>query len=289
VIRRFLRDPLLHFLVAGAALFALYAWIGSDTGERPDRIVVSEQRVESLAATFARTWMRPPTEDELRGLVDDYVIEEILYRKALALGLDRDDLIVRRRMRQKMEFLTAELDAAEPTEEELAAFLREHPDRFALPARLSFTQVYVDPERSETAPETRAAALLQRLRGDGLGAVDPASLGDATLLPPVLEEVTAREVADRFGVAFSEALLAAPVGAWHGPVESAFGLHLVRVQARVPSRASALDQVREEVARELAAEHRARTQERFVRSLREGYEIELPAALAGSAAAPSGR
>jgi hypothetical protein len=287
VIRRLLRDPLLHFLLAGAALFALYAWVGGDTAEPPDRIVVSGQRMESLAATFERTWMRPPTEQELRGLVDDYVIEEILYREALALGLDRDDLVVRRRMRQKMEFMTAD-DAAEPTEQELAAFLREHPDRFALPARLSFAQVYLDPERSTTPPEERVAALLERLRADGDGTREPASLGDTTLLPSALEDVTTREVADRFGAAFADALAGAPDGAWHGPVESGFGLHLVRVDARVPARAPALDEVREQVARELEAERRVRTQERFQRALREGYEIELPAALAIAAPPPSG-
>jgi hypothetical protein len=283
-VSRLLRDPLLHFLLAGAALFALYGLVSDGDDQRPDRIVVSEQHVAMLAETFARTWLRPPTEAELRGLVDDYVIEEILYREALALGLDRDDLIVRRRMRQKMEFVSADLAPAEPTEEEVAVFLREHPERFAVPARVSFAQVYVDPKRSEAAPEARVAALLRHLRENGDVASDPASLGDATLLPRALEDATARQVADAFGGDFAAALSDAPVGAWHGPLASSFGLHLVRVDARVPARAPALDEVREQVVRELEAERRREIQESFERALRERYEIVLPEALAVSAA-----
>jgi hypothetical protein len=254
--------------------------VSGDPGERRDRIVVTETQVASLAAMFERTWMRAPTAEELRGLVDEHVTEEILYRQALALGLDRDDLIVRRRMRQKMEFLSAELTATEPSEEELSAFLREHPERFAVPARWSFTQIFFSLERGG---EARAAALLRELR-DGTASADPASLGDPTLLPAAHEGVTELEAADRFGAPFAEGLAAAPEGEWHGPVASAFGLHLLRVVRREPARAPALDEVRDAVAREWAAARSAEQQQRFYRALREGYEIALPELPASPAA-----
>lgn len=274
-----LRDPLTHFLAAGAALFALYALVSGDAGERPDRIVVTEAQVANLAAGFERTWMRPPTRAELRGLVEDYVTEEILYRQALALGLDRDDLIVRRRMRQKMEFLTGELAAAEPDEAELAAYLREHPESFAVPARVTFRSVFLRPEQEEAGAGARATELLERLRADGK-ALDPAALGDPTLLPSAMQRVTTREIADRFGADFAEALEQAPEGEWSGPVASAYGLHLVRVEAREPAREPALDEVREQVRREWSAQQHAVEQQRFYRTLRDGYQIELPEAFA---------
>jgi hypothetical protein len=246
--------------------------VAGDTDERRDRIVVTQAQVASLAATFQRTWMRAPTAEELRGLVDDHVTEEILYRRALALGLDRDDVIVRRRMRQKMELLSAELTAAEPSEQELAAFLREHPERFAVPARWSFRQIFFSPERGG---EARAAALLRKLR-EGSAPADPAPLGEATMLPASIAGATERDVADRFGAPFAEWVAAAPPGEWGGPVASVFGLHLVRVERRDPPRTPALDEVRDAVAREWTAERSAEQQQRFYRSLRAGYEIELP-------------
>jgi hypothetical protein len=277
--RRWLRDPLSHFLLAGAGLFLLYALVSDGGGAREDRIVVSEARVTSLAETFQRTWMRPPTREELRGLVDDYVMEEILYREALALGLDRDDLVVRRRMRQKMEFLS-EVAVPEPGEADLAAHLEAHPERFALPPRTSFTQVFVDPERSDGAPEARAEALLAELRRDADGPAE-APPGDPTLLPRSFERATPNEVRNQFGQEFARALDSLSEGAWQGPVASAFGLHLVRISAREPGRVPRLEEVREVVAREWTARRRDEERARFQERVREGYEIVLPPVLGG--------
>lgn len=267
---KLLRDPLVHFLAGGALLFALYARVN---GGEPDegRIVVSEARVASLASGFERTWMRPPSPDELRALVDDYVREEILYREALALGLDRDDLVVRRRMRQKMEFLNAEIaDLAEPTREELESYLEAHPERFREPERWSFQQVFVSPDRSGDVEE-RARALLARLRAAPDAGVD----GDPTLLPPGLEGASAEEIARTFGTGFAAELARAPEGRWGPPIASAYGLHLVRVTGREPGRLPDLDEVRSTVEREWTAERRRESEERFYRDLRQRYEVEV--------------
>ena len=180
--RRLLREPLAHFLLGGAALFLLYGRVAGPEAVGPDRIVVSEDRVAMLARSFERTWLRPPSEPELDGLIDDYVTEEVLYREALALGLDRDDLVVRRRMRQKLEFLNDHLANREPSDEELGAFLEANRERFLVPQRLSFSQVFVRPEGNGAAGP-RAADLLARLR---VGTA-PENLGDDTLLPRGLE------------------------------------------------------------------------------------------------------
>ena len=268
--RSLLREPLVHFLVAGALLFALYAGLTGSDGDRSHRIVVDEERVALLARSFERTWLRPPSAAELRGLVEDHVTEEILYREALALGLDRDDPVVRRRMRQKMEFLNLEVPASEPGEEELRAYLAAHPERFRAPTRLSLEQLFLDPASPRPVSE-RAAELLGRLSaGEG-----PEGLGDPTLLPRQLEDVTPAELAGSFGPAFAEAVAEAPVGAWSGPWPSAFGAHLVRVAGRAAPGAPELGEVRPALEREWQAERREQATQRFYRSLRERYEVEV--------------
>ena len=112
--RSLLREPLLHFLVIGAALFGLYGLVGKKEAE-PAKIVVSAERVANLADRFARTWRRPPTQEELDGLVEDDIRDEVLYREGRAAGLDRDDAVIRRRVRQKMEFLAEDMAASAPS------------------------------------------------------------------------------------------------------------------------------------------------------------------------------
>jgi hypothetical protein len=259
-----------HFLVGGALLFALFGEVAGPGADRSERIVVSQDQVAMLVQSFERTWMRPPGEAELRGLIDDFVTEEVLYREALALGLDRDDLIVRRRMRQKMEFLNDGLSEREPDDAELRAYLEANAERFAVEPRFSFEQVFVSAERPGS-PDERAARLLARL-ADG---EDPAGLADPTLLPRSLTQATPREVAAAFGASFAQALAEAPEGRWSGPVASSFGLHLVRVGAREPGRAPALEEVRGAVAREWAASERTQERERFYDELRARYEVEV--------------
>lgn len=268
--RELLREPLVHFLLGGAALFLLYGGVAEPGAERPDRIVVGEEQVAMLAQTFRRTWMRPPTAAELEGLIDDHVTEEVLYREALALGLDRDDLVVRRRMRQKMEFLNEGLAEGEPSDEELRAFLEANPERFRAPPRVSFTQVFVSPD-GDGAADARAAALLARLRAGA----DPAALGDPTLLPRRLSLAPPSQVEGSFGAGFAEHLAELPEGVWSGPIASGFGLHLVRVSGREPARLPALAEIRGAVGREWAAEQDDAARERFHRALRARYDVEV--------------
>ena len=264
---RLLRDPLVHFLLGGALLFGLYGLVGEEA-DRPDRVVVSEIEIERLASTFARTWMRPPTQGELDGLIDDFVTEEILYREALELGLDRNDLVIRRRLRQKMEFLAQDLAAPNADDAALQAYLAANPERFLEPERWSFRQVFLDPGRDGAA---RAPGLLETLRsGD-----DPDAAGDPTLLPRGLERASPREVDGTFGDGFATALADAEKGAWFGPVRSSYGLHLVRIDERTPQRMPALEEIRAAVEREWAAAQRRELNERFERTLRERYEIEV--------------
>jgi hypothetical protein len=278
--RAILREPLVHFLALGAGLFLLYGLFGQEAGERSDRIVVTEAQIEGLAALFERTWRRPPTAAELDGLIADHIKEEILYREALALGLERDDLVIRRRLRQKMEFVSEDFaDQAEPTEDELRAFLTEQPDRFRIPDRISFVQVYLSPDRRGEAARGDAERLLVALNA---GASEPAEAGDPFLLEQDHRNITTYEVERLFGRAFAARLAELPLGRWSGPVESGYGLHLVLVRERIEGALPDLDQVRDAVAREWQAARRQEASDALYEKLRAGYDvtIERPGAAA---------
>ena len=269
---RLVREPLVHFLLLGGLLFGAYYAV-NDQPQISDsnRIVIDEAQVASLAATFQRTWMRPPTPEELAGLVEDRVREEILYREALALGLDRDDQVVRRRLRQKMEFVSTDLtDPEPPTEAELQAYLDANMDRFRTTERLSFTQVYLKEDEQE-----RAAALLQRLAGHPPSQLDLEQLGDASLLPGAMQQADRHELGRVFGNDFATTLSAVPLGRWSGPHASPYGLHLVYVSERLPAREPPLGEVRSEVQREWLAERQREANERFYQALRDRYTVEV--------------
>jgi len=273
--RQWLREPLLHFLVIGTALFVLFRILNSGDTGAPREIVISEARVQALAENFARTWMRPPTRDELRGLVNDYVAEEVYYREAIAMGLDRDDTVIRRRLRQKMEFISEDISAAsEPTDAELQTYLDAHKESFIEPPRLSFEQVYLSGERRGEATRRDAEKVLAELQA-GRGPADPQQMGDPTLLPRAVEAASPQEIANTFGSSFADQIGTAPVGRWSGPIVSGFGLHVVRVDAREPGRLPTLEEIRPVVLREWQAENRAMSNAAFLATLRGKYEVRV--------------
>jgi parvulin-like peptidyl-prolyl cis-trans isomerase-like protein len=273
-LRRWLREPLLHFLVLGAALFALHAWVGGATDDK-EKIVVSAGQIDSLAAMFARTWMRAPTAEELAGLVRDYVREEVAYREALAAGLDRDDTIVRRRLRQKLEFIYEEVAQSEPGDAELAAYLALHRQAFRSEDRVTFTQVFVDPGAHGETLDDHAARLLARLRS---GAGDPQRLSDATLLETRFEEATTADIAGTFGSDFVARLRAQAPGRWQGPLSSGYGLHLVKVDKWTPGAVPPLSSVREAVLREWQNEHRRAALDELYARLLDRYAVTVETA-----------
>jgi hypothetical protein len=273
---RLIHEPLVHFLVLGAGLFVLYGYVGDTEPERADRVVVEEADVTRLAEQFQRTWMRPPTRAELEGLAEDFVEEEILYREALALELDKNDLIIRRRMRQKIEFLNADLvEQAEPTDDELQTYLEANPEKFEVPSRYSFQQIYLNPEASSDHAEKRAAAVLAELQADPWLGADPQSLGDATLLPTGLESASRRMISSVFGAGLADAVAGAEMDVWTGPYDSSYGLHLILLTEKEEGGLPPFEQIRPTVEREWSNERRQEANERFYRALRERYSIEI--------------
>ena len=287
MIGRLLREPLLHFLLIGIGLFALYDVLrGGDTGA-PRDIVVTEARVEALAESFATVWMRPPTPEEVKGLVDDYVAEEIYYREAIAMGLDQDDTVIRRRLRQKMEFISEDAAAAaEPTDAELQAYLAAHPEKFLEPAELTFVQVYFSTEKRGDMARSAAEQLLAELQA-GRGPAALADAGDPTLLPSDMQSASPQVIANAFGSDFAAQVVEAPVGQWTGPLQSGFGLHLVRVDDRKADAMPAFEQIRPIVLREWQSEQRTQSNKAFLDSLRAKYDIRVEGEAAALFAQPA--
>ena len=268
--KRLLREPLLHFLLLGVAIFVAYGLVSAPGSEAPDTIVVTCGRVEHLAAGFAGLWGRPPTDAELDGLVDEWVREEIATREALALGLDEDDTVIRRRLRQKLEFLSEDTVAqTAPTDAELSAYLQAHPESFFVEPRLTFRQVYLDPQKHRDHIDRDSVQVLAQLTGHG----DDGVLGDSTLLPRSLQDAPTSEIAKQFGERFATALLGLPVGRWQGPVESTYGVHLVLVSERTEGHLPALSDVRNAVQSEWANARRLEAKERFYGELLERYTV----------------
>jgi hypothetical protein len=278
ILLRILREPLLHFLIFGLAIFAVYRSLSPSQNESADKIVVTEARVEQLAGLFSKTWQRPPTALELKGLIDEFVKEEVYYREAVALGLDRDDTVVRRRLRQKYEFV-AIADAAEPHEAELKAYLQRNAERYASEPRISFEQIYFDPQRHVATLDADLAEALSKLRSGTL--VDFSDVGDTTLLPKSAKLAKITMIARDFGNEFAQSLMNVETDQWTGPVVSSFGKHLVFVSRREPSQAAKLDQVRAAVTRDLMQERRKEREAQQYKELLKKYDVIVSAPLSG--------
>ena len=272
-IRRLLGEPMLHFLVIGIGLFAAYQWMAPvDSDGR--RIVITRGVVDDLVTQHVAARGREPSSAELNHLVESYVRGEILYREGVRLGLDRDDIVVKRRVRQKIEVI-AEEDAATraPTDADLSAYLVANQARFVQPAILTFEQVFIGASTSGPGVVHAAAVTRDALRNGA----DPDELGKPTLLPHRMIRIAADLVARDFGASFAAALEKVKVGEWVGPIDSSFGTHYVRVSDRTPAAAPQLAAVRDHVVREWENERRQRARNDAYVKMRSEYAVSIEA------------
>jgi hypothetical protein len=272
---KFIREPLFHFLLLGAAIFAVHSLATRHKTDKPGEIVVTQGTLENLVTGFTRTWQRPPTEEELQGLVRDYLREEAAYREALGLGLDQDDMIVRRRLQQKLEFLSDNLATRnEPSDEELQSFLQAHVGLFKSEPLFSFRQIYFNPQLHGGNLHREIAHLLEDLERAGSRA-HTADLGDPFLLERSFESVSFSDVKRTFGDQFASALLALRLGMWQGPIDSGYGTHLIFVAQRSDGRLPALDVVRDQVRREWLDAKRKEATDKFYQAILSRYKVKI--------------
>lgn len=271
---KWLKEPLIHFLVLGGLIFAAYNAM-VDRGSVEGEIFISRGQQENLLNTFSRTWQRPPTPAEFQGLLKDYIRQEIAYREGQTMGLDQDDIVIRRRIRQKLELLAEDVATlVPPTEEDLRTYLDTHTEEFAQEPRLTLRQVYFSTDRRGAAAEQDALELMRRITTDGPDG-DFEAFGDPLPLPPEIRDLRESEVARLFGTVFTDDLQGLETGRWQGPVRSGFGLHLVFIEKRMAGRMPQLDEVRDAVQREWLSERRKASVDGLYERLAENYTIEI--------------
>lgn len=264
------KDPLSHFAALGLGLFIAYAFL-ADGSEVNEEIIISTAQQAQLEAAFTRSWRRPPTEEERAALIDDWVREEIASREALALGLGEDDVVIRRRLRQKFESMLEQIAASvEPADGELESWYGERSTNYREDARYSLEQLFFSSDRREDAAKDAKDALAAM---DSLSSGGSPLLGDPLSMPGQYSLARARELTDRFGAQFTEALADLPLNSWQGPVPSAYGYHLVRVSEMTPGRTPELGEVREVVLRDWRAEQVQTAIDAAYEGLRDRYAV----------------
>ena len=296
--KRLLREPLVHFLLIGAALFGIYKFTpAAGTSSAPQReIRLSLDELAQLALLFQSQWRRPPTPQELERLVENKVQQEILYREALAMGLDRDDEIVKRRMAQKMQFLAEDVAAArEPTTAELRSWFEQNSGRFAQPPRLSFRHLYFSPDRRGARAKEDAAQALAKLAGQPVDTKAAAGLADPFMFQDHYRDRAPDYLGKELGPQFALAVAKLPPGSWQGPIASGFGWHLVFVDTAIPGRVPPFEEIEPDVKIAWLAEQKALAWQKAYKDMRTKYTVLLPgppggadAASTPAAPAPSG-
>jgi peptidyl-prolyl cis-trans isomerase C len=278
-VKRWLREPLLWFLVIGAALFVVYGALYPSSGrtEGSKRINLTVDDLRQLEIAFAGQWNRPPTPEEAIGLVEIRVREEVLYREALALGLDKDDTIVRRRMAQKMEFLSEDLaNAREPTTKELKAWFEQNSERFALEQRATFRHLYFSPDARGPKAREDAVRALGKLVGEPEDSPAATALADRFMFQDYYGDRSPEQLAKEFGQKFARALFQLKPDAWRGPIESGFGWHLIWIDSITPSRVPAFEEVETDVRDAWTQDWHAEVQRKAYDTMRAQYEVVLP-------------
>ena len=275
MLKKWLREPLVHFLLIGGVLFLLYGLQNEGFDNQDKRIVFSKADISRLVLRWEKQRLRPPTQAELKSLIEQQIREQVMYREALLMGLDQNDGIVRRRLAQKIEFISADLAAmVEPSEDDLTNYLVVHPTLFEIPGHISFVQVYFNTDQRGEQAEKDIQRLLTTKEQTG-SEIDINKSGDPFMLAKEHRQLTEYDVAQLFGKDFARKLFTLAPGDWQGPVQSSFGLHLVRIDNKTTSSQAELKTVRIKVRNEWMNQQRRTANEAFYQSLRQQYEIVI--------------
>ena len=285
---KLLREPLVHFMFIGAVIYALYGLFAEEVPEATDKtIVVTAGEIQWMQTSWEKRWNRPPTAKEFDGLIQQYIKETVLYREALTMGLNKHDLVIRRRLAQKLEFLAKDLVAlTPPTEAELQAYFEEHQARYQEPTLYTFTQVFFDPDKRGDATLDDAEAVKAKLIAQGDAIDDAGALGDGLMLQNYYPQKDRAEIQRNLGSGFTDTLITLALGQWHGPVLSGFGVHLVYVNNISEPPPPAFAEVRERVVADWKLDRGEELNDKFYTSLREQYTIVIEEPEEGIAVLP---
>jgi len=272
---KLLREPLVQFILIGVAIYLLYGMFAETIPEETDKtVVVSAGEIDWMKNSWEKRWRRPPTDEELNGLVQQYVKETVLYREAMTMGLNKHDQVIRRRLAQKLEFLAKDLvTLTPPSEEELKSYFAENRQRYTAPKLFTFTQVYIDPDKRGDATLDDAEKIKATLIAKGDAIEDAGVLGDDFMLQSYYPEKDQTEISKQFGNGFTESLVELNPGKWHGPVLSGYGVHLVYVHGIIEPPAPVFADVRDSVLQDWKSEKSEKLNEQFYTNLKQQYTI----------------
>jgi peptidyl-prolyl cis-trans isomerase C len=279
LLKRWSREPLLHFLLIGLAVFAVYAYMHRGRGgvESSRQIVLSLDDLQQMDTYFVSQWRRQPAPAEFQAMVEDKVREEVLYREGLAMGLDKDDTIVKRRMAQKVQFLSEDVAAAhEPSTAELKSWFEKNSSKFALPSRYTFRHLYFSPDKRGKSAQDSAAKALTKIAGQPEDSKLAVSLADSFMFQDYYGDRTPEQLAKEFGPQFAIALEKVKPGSWQGPLESGYGWHLVFVETVIPGRIPALEEIEPDVKTAWLGEQKATAWQKAYAAMRANYAVLLP-------------
>jgi hypothetical protein len=279
---RLFKEPLLQFLIIGAAIYGAYALFAAPEDDYRDTVVlVDSKRIDAMISEWESRWNRSPTRQEISGLIQAYIKEDVLYRQAVAMGLNEDDPITRRRMAQKLEFLTSDLaQFQQPAEGELERFFEENEEAYREPDTISFTQIFVDPDARGDETLVDAEEILERVKAAGKPGEETSQLGDRFMLQNYFASATELDIRRQMGSGFAQQVMQLAPGQWHGPVLSGYGVHLVYVYDFLEAEPPVLENVQARVLEDWHTQKRDEFNAEFLKSLKSRYEIiieELPA------------
>lgn len=277
VVRGLFREPLLHFLIAGGLLFALGTLFNrsTTTGTNGTQIKVSEPEIQRLNDVFARQWGHAPDSSQMKNMIDDYIREEVLYREALATGLDKDDTIIRRRLVEKMEFLSQELASTPPSEEDLQKYFQQNREKFRSPEQAAFSHIYFSISKRASSSEEDARRVLASLSSGAIFSASVSSLGDSFMLQSEYPLQTQQQVKELFGEEFARKLFLVDSDSWAGPIRSGYGFHLVHISQKLPSRIPELAEVRNQVLTDFQNRRLQIASQTFYDRVRKRYQVEV--------------
>ena len=272
---KFLRLPIVQFVLVGVGIYLVYGVIKNQrSGQEDTRVVVSAQEVDLMKANWQQRWMRAPTAEELEGQIKQYVQEQVLYREAVAMGLDKTDPVIRRQLAMKLERLVQDLvSGVEPTEEELKAYFEAHAEDYLDPERITLTQIFFDPDKRGDTTLPDAEVLKLKLQSVDNPAEAGKDLGDSFMLQSYFPGRTEMEIAKVLGGGFAQSVFKLSAGEWHGPVLSGYGVHLVYVHDRVKPKPAAFNSVKDRVIADYKTQKRVDARDLFIEGLFEKYEV----------------
>ena len=276
---RLLSEPLVHFVVVGALLFGAYRLVHNEPQATIDsrQIELTKDDLRQLAVTWLAQGRPGPTTEQLRSLVDQKVTEEILFREAVALGLDRDDQIIKRRLAQKMDFLAADVAAMkEPTKAELMEWFSKNSQPFALPPHMNFRHLYFSPDKRGEGARDAAAAALALIAGRSPDSSEVASVADPFMFKGYYGDATPEQLSKEFGPQFAETLFTLEPGAWRGPVQSGYGWHLVWIYSVEPGRVPAFEEVEPDVKSAWIDDRYREVKQAALDEMRSRYDVVIP-------------